>query len=87
VVPKHIFATAQSLDVPFVPGGLGTRGSSPVIEEAITYIRYVHFKLKYLITVCTGSGLAARVGVLDEKRATTNKRAWDESTALGPNVQ
>lgn len=36
--------------------------------------------------MCTGSGLAARAGVLDGKRATTNKRAWSETTALGPRI-
>lgn len=43
--------------------------------------------LQYLITVCTGAGLAARAGVLDGKRATTNKIAWEETTALGPRVK
>jgi len=87
VVPTHTFRTAPSLDLLFVPGGLGTRGSSPVIEETIAYIRDVYPTLKYLITVCTGSGLAARAGVLDGKRATTNKMAWGEITALGANVE
>ncbi|CAI7568788.1 unnamed protein product [Penicillium glandicola] len=86
VVPTHTFATAPSLDLLFVPGGLGTRGSSPVIEEAILYIRNVYPQLRYLITVCTGSGLAARAGVLDGKRATTNKMAWVETTGLAGNV-
>jgi transcriptional regulator GlxA family with amidase domain len=43
--------------------------------------------LQYLITVCTGAGIAARAGVLDGKHATTNKRAWAETTALGPKVK
>lgn len=87
VVPTHTFKTVPSLDLLLVPGGLGTRGSSPAIEETIAYIRNVYPTLKYLITVCTGSGLAARAGVLDGKRATTNKMAWDEITALGVNVE
>jgi transcriptional regulator GlxA family with amidase domain len=36
----------------------------------------VYPSLKYLITVCNGSVLVARAGVLDGKRATTNKSAW-----------
>ncbi|KAJ5505690.1 DJ-1 domain, InhA-type [Penicillium expansum] len=86
VVPTHTFATAPSLDLLFVPGGLGTRVSSPAIEEAIVYIRNVYPQLSYLITVCTGAGLAARAGVLDGRRATTNKMAWAEITGLGVNV-
>ncbi|KAJ5374858.1 hypothetical protein N7517_006864 [Penicillium concentricum] len=86
VVPTHTFATAPSLDLLLVPGGLGTRGSSPAIEEAISYIKNVYPQLKYLVTVCTGSGLAARAGILDGKCATTNKMAWAEITALAVNV-
>ncbi|CAG8031929.1 unnamed protein product [Penicillium salamii] len=87
VVPTHTFEMAPSLDLLLVPGGLGSRGSSPAIEETISYIRHVYPTLKYLITVCTGSGLAARAGVLDGKRATTNKRAWAEITAVSELVE
>ncbi|CAG7935774.1 unnamed protein product [Penicillium nalgiovense] len=86
VVPTHTFATAPSLDLLVVPGGLGTRGSNPAIEDAISYIRNVYPQLGYLITVCTGSGLAAKAGVLDGKRATTNKMAWADTTSLAVNV-
>ncbi|KAJ5478023.1 hypothetical protein N7530_003532 [Penicillium desertorum] len=86
VVPTHTFATAPSLDLLLVPGGLGTRGSNPATEEAVSYIGNVYPQLGYLITVCTGSGLAARAGVLDGKRATTNKMAWAETTGLAVNV-
>lgn len=86
VVPTHTFATAPDLDVLLVPGGLGSRGSPPEVTAAVEFIRDVYPHLKYLITVCTGSGLATRAGVLDGKRATTNKMAWREITALGPRV-
>ena len=36
-----------------------------------------------LLTVCTGAGLAARAGLLDGKKATTNKAAWDWATSQG----
>ncbi|KAL1758374.1 class I glutamine amidotransferase-like protein [Schizophyllum commune] len=38
---------------------------------------------KYLLTVCTGSWLAARAGALDGKRATSNKRSWAGREGLG----
>jgi len=37
--------------------------------------------------VCTGAGLAARAGLLDGKRATTNKATWALTTAFGPKVK
>lgn len=54
---------------------------------AIKCIKDTYPSLKYLITVCTGSGLAARAGILDGKRATTNKMAWKDMVALGPEVE
>lgn len=43
-------------------------------------------QLKYIISVCTGATILARAGVLDGKRATTNKRSWTWATSTGPNV-
>jgi transcriptional regulator GlxA family with amidase domain len=68
-----------------IPGGLGTR--SPLINATIDYIGATYPKVKYLITVCTGSALAARAGILDGKRATTNKNSWDANVAYGPKVK
>lgn len=86
IIPTHTFSTAPALDVLLVPGGQGTRAQSPAISESIDFIRQRFPSLQYLITVCTGSGLAARSGVLDGRRATTNKLAWEATTALRPQV-
>ncbi|KAJ5573510.1 uncharacterized protein N7459_007937 [Penicillium hispanicum] len=86
ILPTHTFATAPPLDALLVPGGLGTQNSCAPVTEAIEFIQNTYPQLKHLITVCTGSGLAARAGVLDGKQATTNKMAWAEITALGPRV-
>jgi transcriptional regulator GlxA family with amidase domain len=36
--------------------------------------------LKWILTVCTGSEILARTGALDGKRATTNKRAFNQAS-------
>lgn len=87
VVPTHTFATAPPLDVLVIPGGTGTRAPSPILNSTIAFVKERYPSLKYLITICTGAGIAARAGVLDGKHATTNKRAWAETTALGPKVK
>lgn len=87
IVPTHTFDNAPELDVLIVPGGLGTRALSPQLDPLIAFIKERFPTLKYFITVCTGAGLAARAGVLDGKFATTNKKAWAETTALGPKVR
>ncbi|KAI1639337.1 DJ-1/PfpI family protein [Biscogniauxia mediterranea] len=85
IVPTHTFAEApDDIEVLIVPGGPGVRAAdvSPVTD----FIRETYPKLKYLITVCTGAGLAAKAGVLDGRRATTNKASWATITAMGPNT-
>ena len=86
VLPTHTFATAPPLDVLMVPGGLGTRAPEAELQSAIDFIKNRFNSLQYLFTVCTGAGLAARAGVLDGKRATTNKAAYNQTTALRPQV-
>lgn len=85
IIPTHTFETAPALDVLLVPGGLGT--VDPGIQTAIDFIAKVYPSLRYLITVCTGAGIAARAGVLDGKRATTNKFKWAINTALRTEVK
>lgn len=84
ILPTHTFANTPELDVLFVPGGAGVR--APDVKNITDFIADRYPSLEYLITVCTGAGLAAKSGVLDGKRATTNKSAWSTVTAWGPNV-
>lgn len=84
ILPTHTFANAPELDVLLVPGGAGVR--APDVKNITDFIAERYPSLEYLITVCTGAGLAAKSGVLDGRRATTNKSAWSTVTAWGPNV-
>jgi len=86
ILPNYTFETAPPLDVLIVPGGIGNRIASNV-EAAIQYIRAIYPKLRYLISVCTGSRMVAEAGVLDGRRATTNKRAWTTTIACRPQVE
>jgi transcriptional regulator GlxA family with amidase domain len=42
--------------------------------------------LKYLLSVCTGSALLAKAGVLDGRKATSNKAAFTWASSMGPKV-
>ncbi|KAG5641817.1 hypothetical protein DXG03_004159 [Asterophora parasitica] len=83
--PTHTFGSVPPLEVLLVPGGLGA--VAPEIQSAIDFVAKVHPSLKYLFTVCNGAGIAARAGVLDGKRATTNKMWWSHETGQRPQVK
>ncbi|KAM3531018.1 hypothetical protein MY4038_004690 [Beauveria bassiana] len=86
VVPTHTLQNAPSdIEVLLVPGGRGFSdvvGLLPVVE----FIRNTFPRLRNLLTVCTGSFIAARAGVLDGKNATSNKSAFDSACLNGPLV-
>ncbi|KAF2639185.1 DJ-1/PfpI family protein [Massarina eburnea CBS 473.64] len=75
--------TLSDIDVLIVPGGGGAR--EPLAEE-IAFVKAMYPRVKHLISVCTGSTILARAGVLDGKKATTNKRSWEWATSTGPEV-
>jgi len=85
IVPTHTFDTApEDVEVLLVPGGYGT--SEPTINGAVEYVKRVYPSLKYLITVCTGAAVPALAGILDGKRATTNKSVFKETAGLRKEV-
>ncbi len=85
ILPSHTFdAPPDSLDVLIVPGGLGTR--APDLNNTIDFIRSTYPKLQYILSVCTGAELLAKAGIVDGKRATTNKAAWNSTIVSGPNT-
>ncbi|OTB11480.1 hypothetical protein K445DRAFT_322064 [Daldinia sp. EC12] len=86
VVPTRTFADgADDIEVLLVPGGFGSRDPANV-APVVEFVRAAYPRLRYLLTVCTGSAVVASSGVLDARRATSNKKAWEWATAQGPRV-
>jgi transcriptional regulator GlxA family with amidase domain len=85
VLPAHSFDDAPHIDLLLVPGGFGTR---PLLEDAsaLDWIRRTAAGCRKLTSVCTGSLLLAKAGLLDGKRATTHWAALDLLAAVGPAV-
>ncbi|KAG6855402.1 hypothetical protein H0H87_003467 [Tephrocybe sp. NHM501043] len=84
--PTHTFASPPLLDVLLVPGGSGAMHPDN-IKSAIDFVKGIYPSLEYLITVCNGAGIAARAGVLDGKKATTDKMLWWQETASREQVK
>ena len=69
-----------------VPGGKGTR--TYVDNEAfLASLQMAVEKAAYCLSICTGSALLAKTGLLDGKVATSNKKAFDWVRSTGENVQ
>lgn len=59
-----------------IPGGMGIR-KEVANSELIQMINDLSIKAKYVLTVCTGSALLAKTGLLDGLKATSNKISFD----------
>ena len=68
----HGLEDCPPLDLLLVPGGIGTRTE---VDNArlVDWLRARSRDLEMAMTVCTGSALLAAAGLLDGRRATTNK--------------
>jgi transcriptional regulator GlxA family with amidase domain len=82
---SHTLTDAPPWDVLVVPGGQGTR---KLVDDKmfVAWLRQASEKSPITATVCTGAALLARTGLLDGRKATSNKRAWDWVVAQGPRV-
>lgn len=76
VIPGCTFTDAPRIDLLVVPGGFGTR---PLLQdqETLDWIRRVAREARKVTSVCTGSLLLAKAGLLDGLRATTHWGALD----------
>jgi putative intracellular protease/amidase len=73
VLAEYGFDDVPALDVLVIPGGFGTIAELEN-ETMLEFLRQIVPKTGIVTTVCTGSVLLAKSGVLDGCRATTNKQ-------------
>ena len=66
-----------------VPGGQGTRGLVKD-KEYLDFLKKAAEGAEIVLSVCTGAALLARAGVLDGRRATSNKIAFSWVKGEGP---
>jgi len=85
ILATHDFTTAPPLDIILVPGGLGANTLIEKDERVLERFVAARFPAaSHVLSVCTGAALLARAGVLDGRRATTNKDAFEWVKSLGP---
>ena len=86
VVADHGFADCPRLDLMLVPGGIGTRDEAEN-PRLLQWLARRAADADIVTSVCTGTALLARAGLLDGKRATTNKAFFQWVADQGPKVE
>ena len=85
VVPHHDFADTPRIDLLLVPGGFGTR-SLLLDPETLDWITRTASAARKVTSVCTGSLLYAKAGLLRGRHATTHWGALDLLDSLQAGV-
>jgi transcriptional regulator GlxA family with amidase domain len=85
VIPDHSLDTCPPLDLLVVPGGWGTRreADNPRLVE---WVRRQSGGARLVTSVCTGSFLLGKAGVLAGRHATTHWMSLDRMRATFPDV-
>jgi transcriptional regulator GlxA family with amidase domain len=84
-VVEATMAESGGFDVLLIPGGIGTRkgiANPPFIAE----LKRLAEASLLVATVCTGSLLLAKTGLLDGRQATSNKRVFQLVASYAPTV-
>lgn len=86
VVAEFGFEDCPPLDLLLVPGGFGT-----LVEinnkALLDWLRQRAATAEITMSVCSGSAILAKAGLLDGRRATSNKQYFSLAVAQGPKVE
>lgn len=86
VLPDFDFTSAPRIDVLVIPGGFGTR---PMLldQELLGWVRRAAAAATRVASVCTGSLVLAKAGLLAGRRATTHWGALATLAELDPTIR
>lgn len=85
VLPDVTLSQAPRLDLVLVPGGkVGRHRADPVVAE---WLRSAAADAEVVMSVCNGADLLATAGLLDGRRATSNKALFTSIAARHPRVE
>ena len=86
VAVDYTFENAPQLDIVMIPGGMGTRrevNNAPFLAS----FKSMAESTPHVASICTGSAVLAKTGLIDGLKATTNKRSYKWATSQGEKVK
>ena len=86
IVTEKLALIKDGVPIFLIPGGYGTRIAVDNMN-LLTSISSISQKSEFVLTVCTGSGLLAKTGLLNGFHATSNKRAFEWAMSQGEKVK
>jgi transcriptional regulator GlxA family with amidase domain len=95
VIPAYQFHNCPQADIVIVPGGGGYRadgtpfGSRKEMDNAVMldWIKEQNKKAELVLSVCTGSLILAKAGLLDNLSATTHRGAVKQMEEIAPTTK
>lgn len=85
IMTEQLETMNNNTKILLIPGGMGTRKEVNNVI-LINKIKALSLSSDYVLTVCTGSALLAKTGLLDGRQATSNKRAFSWVVSQGVHV-
>lgn len=82
----YSYSDCPPLDLILLPGGFGTVAELEN-ESLLNFLRDRCRSAEFTMSVCTGSAILARAGLLDGRRATSNKQLFKLATAQSDRVK
>ena len=86
IIADYTFNNFPKIDILIVPGGYGTR-TLLNNDSLLKWIKAVSDKANITASVCTGSLLLAKAGLLEGKRATTHWGAIEALKSISKDIQ
>ncbi len=86
IVVDRLLSEENDYDLLLIPGGSSALSESED-EELMQWVKDVSANAERVMAVCTGTVLLGMTGLLDGRKATTNKLDFTKTVHLAPNVE
>ena len=83
VNPKYDYSNCPQVDILIISGGSGTR-KQVENNETLNWIRQIHKKTEFTLSICSGSRLLGVLGLLDNQPYCTHHEVYNDMKAIVP---